>query len=260
MPRTKKQLANDQRLKDKHKAKREAKEVVLPPEVKKVEESDSEVQHPRDLEKMQSQINEILRDNELLKQALTSKQTAQVTDRGIIGVTDRHNIDPNYYPDPTERLREEPRLTQFAFKENYELNYDFEITSYETKDGRFMQEPKFKLTLGYIVRDDQGEPTPERYVVKRCVFFEDPAAAIAVAREMGLTLDDTTSKLFLDEMRYQRVRHWLLDAFYPKKPQETAKMREIVVNGRVVETYQSSSESASSIPFNEMNGKKKLRG
>jgi len=255
-PRSAKQLANDERLKETAKRRRELAPSV-PEEVENIE--DTPIQHPRDLETMARQIEEIQQSNALLQAALLGKQTAQVTDRGIIGVTDRYNPILEDYPDPRERLFSEPRFTQFALKENYVMEWKSEIVGYETKDGRNMQEPKFSLTLSYIVRDDDGEPTTLRHIVKRAVFFEDPAAAITVAREKGLEVDKTNQKLFLDEMRYLRIRDWLLDAFFPQPAKAITGKKEVVIGGRLVEVYEVSSEGSASIPFSEMDGKKKLR-
>ena len=91
------------------------------------------------------------------------------------------------------------------------------------------------------------------------IFFEDPDAALAVARENGLDVRDYEEKEFLDEMRYLRVRNWLLEAFYP--PTITNKKqnkKQMVVGNQVVEYYEVSGVDSASMPFNDL--KNSLRG
>lgn len=176
----------------------------------------------------------------------------------MVGTFEKYIIDPLNYPDPTPRLAQEPRLARFAFPINYELDFTVTTTQYQTLDGVNTREPKFTLELIHIVRDeDTGEPTDGRYVLRTAVFHEDPQAALTVAREQGLEVPDDPSheKAFLDEMRYIRMRDWLLEAFYPPKSTVTKKKKDMVIGNKVVEYYEVNSESSAGIPFGELKSK-----
>jgi hypothetical protein len=246
-PRSAKQLANDERLRQ---AAREKKEST--PEVGQMVQEPVEKQdpvapqvNPSDYEDLQKQVAE-------LRQMLTANPQAlapQMTSRGFVGTVERYLVDPANYPDPRDRLSEEGRLRPYAFKENYELEYDVSVSSYETIDNVRMKEPKFTLKLNRVILDeDTGEPTNQRYTVFIGIFHEDPDAAIIVARENGLEVDESNEKAFLDEMRYLRFRNWLLEAFYPAKPaQDKINKRETVIGNRLVEIFEVNSESPEAV-------------
>lgn len=174
----------------------------------------------------------------------------------LIGTIEKYIIDPKHYPDPRERLAREPRLQRFAFSDNYELEFEVTSTQYETKDGVNMREPKFTLALIRIMYDDAGERTNDRFTVCRAIFHEDPQSAIVVARENGLPVDETNEKGFLDEMRYLRMRDWLLEAFYPPKPiQAKQNKREMVIGNKLVEVFEINSEQSETMPFSQLKNK-----
>jgi hypothetical protein len=163
---------------------------------------------------------------------------ARVTASGLVGTVEKYRVDPDLYPSPVARLREEPRLQQFAFKVNYDLGWGVDITSYQTKDGLNVKEPRFTLQLNKLELDDNGQKTGKAWVIKRMIMHEDPQSAIAVARENGLEVDDDNSPEFLNEMRYMRMRDWLIGVFYPPKQDAQERRREEVLDGRVVEVFQ----------------------
>ena len=207
-----------------------------------------------DYNSLKAQVEELLRRQ---SQNQPVYPTAPViTGNSIVGTLNKFNTDPSYYPDPTPRLMEEPRLARFAFKENWELEFSVKTASYTTIDNRRISEPQFTVQLIGIVFDDLGEKTNGRYVRKQMVFFEDPDSALEVARANGLNVADYEEKQFLDEMRYLRVRDWLLENFYP--PTNTAKKqnkKQMVINNQVVDYYEISSTDASGIPFGNLDTK-----
>ena len=186
----------------------------------------------------------------------STQNVAQVQGGKLIGRTDKYITDPAYYPNPVERLMDEPKLARFAFKVNYELDFNINSTQYQTIDGLNMREPKFSLALHKIIMDEKtGEPTNKRFVVARLVLHEDPDAALLVARREGLDVDENDERRFLDEMRYLRMRDWLLGLFYQSAPDKRSKKRQEVIGGRLVEVFEISSSSADKIPFDELKGK-----
>jgi hypothetical protein len=254
----------------KMKAAREKKE-----QLDRVEESVKvapEAPANEDLSTLLKEIAEIKETNALLKAALLNNNTnpntnnnsggLQSTNKGIVGTFEKYIIDPNNYPDPRERLftffETEPKYRRLGFKDNYELRYEMAATMpYERKDGVLEVQPRFILGLDRIIYDeDTYEPTNGRYVVKEFIFFEDPQTAVTVARENGLDITDQNEKNFLNEMRYLRIRDWLIECFYPSKPDKTVKQRkDMVINGKQVQYYEVSSTEAQSIPFSELKTK-----
>jgi post-segregation antitoxin (ccd killing protein) len=183
-------------------------------------------------------------------------QGAQITTTGLIGTLHKYNTDPSYYPDFTDRLAKEPRLSRFAFGENWELEFSVKTSAYTTLDNRRVDEPQFTIQLIGVIFDDDGNKTDGRYVRRQMIFFEDPDAALVVARENGLNVADFEEKAFLDEMRYLRVRDWLLENFYP--PANTNKKqnkKQMVIGNQVVEYYEVSSVDNSAMPFNQLGNK-----
>lgn len=175
---------------------------------------------------------------------------------GLVGTFEKYVVDPNYYPDPRERLTKEPKLARFAFPINYEFDWEVTTTSYQTLDGVNTKEPRFNLNLIRIVMDeDTGLPTNGRYIVRKLIFHEDPQAALVIARESGLEVDPTNQREFLSEMQYLRMRDWLLDIFYPKPSNVKTKKREMVIGGKLVEYFEVNSEESETMPFNQLKNK-----
>lgn len=206
------------------------------------------------LEELKRQVEEL---KQQLSQGQAPKETAQISDKGkLVGTVERYVVDPDYYPDPRERLAGEARLQRFAFPLNYELNWEIMPTRYQTIDGVWMREPRFVLTLLRILMDENGEPTNQRAVVSRLTFHEDPDAAMVIAQEQGLNVDQFGGeKVFLDEMRYLRARDWLLECFYAPKPSTHRKLTEKVIGNKLVQIIEIASESSETIPFSQLSQK-----
>lgn len=203
---------------------------------------------------LQKQIQEL--QAAMFLQNLPTTQQAKLGPQGLIGTTEKYIVDPGNYPDPCERLSVEQKLQRFAFPMNYELEFKVTSSEYQTVDGRRMREPKFTLDLIRIIIDeDTGLATNGRYTVCRAIFHEDPEAAIVIAREQGLPVDESNEKAFLDEMRYIRMRDWLLEAFYPPKAQEKQNKKEVVIGGKLVEYFEVNSEDRETIPFGQLKTK-----
>lgn len=224
---------------------------------------------------LKAQIELLKANQELMMMLLKGNQGGQqssasnfnISNAGKLqGEIEKYSIDTDRYPDPTIRLRTEPRLQPLAFDYNYELDYKVSIASYETKTGVNYKEPQFLVTLNRIVLDAEGNQTLKRYIVRRMIFHEDPQAAIVIARENGIDLKDyedmdntdTNQRLFLDEMRYLRVKDWLFGIFWQKPVQKASRIQEEVIGGQIVQVFMKNSENSSEIDFSKI-GDSKLR-
>lgn len=179
-----------------------------------------------------------------------------------IGVMHKYSVNPDDYEDPREKLMNLPQLERFGFRTNYFLKWDVEQTIYETKFGTSYAEPRFELRLYKRLFEDDGTPTPDidkatgqqrvdeqgrpqfkSYLVTKGFFFEDPAASLKEAAQMGLPVDNANSKEFLKQMREMRYKTWLMEVF--QKPRTTSKPnKESMVIGSSVVTVESYSEEA----------------
>jgi hypothetical protein len=231
------------------------------------EETQTKIHNEDDIEQMKAQIEELKQlvfqsqrpaERPAERPTEQAPQGPQITATGMIGTLHKYNTDPNYYPDYSERLAVEPRLARFAFGENWELEQSVSLSSYTTIDNRRISEPKFTIQLIGKVFDEDGEDTGQRYVRKQMIWHEDPDSALAVAKDNGLNVKDYQEKEFLDEMRYIRVRDWLLENWYaPSNTNKKSKTRQQVIGNQVVDVYEVSSTTTASIPFNTLNGKVK---
>lgn len=268
-PRSPKQLANDERLRQRAQENRELNQ-------REQKQTDPDLDSPVvdqqqvTLDQMQAQIDQVMETNALLKAALLGQQNDSHSigvgrDNKLLGEVDKYLVDPNNYPDPTQRLSQEPRLQTIAFNHNYELEYDFNIRSYETKTGVNMREPEFTIRLLRCVIDDQGnrvkiidkngKELDKFYIARRLMFHEDPQAALIMARENNLDVDKTDEKVFLNEMRYLRIRDWLYDFFWPKTAQSQEGVQEEAIGGTIVQVYTKSSIEPSAVDFDQLKTK-----
>lgn len=176
------------------------------------------------------------------------QQAPQVGATGLTGTFERYTTESSYYPDPTDRLSDEPRLSRFAFRDNYELSWEVQLSQYETIDHIRTKEPRFNLKLIVKVYDDEtGELTNRRFVILQGIFHEDPDAALVIARENNIQVDEANERDFLNEMRYLRFRDWLLEAFFPTPPPPSTNKKEVVIGNKLVEVYEVTSDKQESM-------------
>lgn len=249
-------------------AKQLAARAAASERLKKMHQEKKQNKQPVQANSDNGDIGELLRRiEELEAQKPSALQTPGFDNRGsLVGTFEKFNTDPNYYPNPIERLANEARVSRFGIKGgkiddySFELDFDVGLSAYETKDGRNVKEPKFILKLINVVYDeDTGEPTDKRYVSCQMIFHEDTGTALVVARENGVTVEDYGGeKQFLDEMRYLRMRDWLIDCFYPPAPAKATEKKEMVIGNRLVEVYTVNSEKSESMAGFFANGPKKL--
>lgn len=226
-------------------------------------EQTEQIAPEQDINQLLKQIEELKQSQALMQAAILGQQKGgsgtgniQATQAGLVGTFEKYLVDPALYPDPSARLAEEPRLAPWAFNHNYELDFKVTVSSYQTKDGINTKEPKFNMELRRIVLDeDTGEPTKGRYIVRKLVFHEDPQAALTIARDNGVNIDEMDERTFLNEMRYLRARDWLLDIFYPPKSDTVNNKKQMVIDGRVVDYFEINSEDSQVIPFSSLKTK-----
>jgi hypothetical protein len=221
------------------------------------EEAKETISNP-EVEELKRQIAEL---HSMIKPQ--APQGVQMSHRGsLVGTVEKYRVDPALYPNPIERLANEPKLQRFGIKGgplsdfSYELEFHTGISSYETRDGIRMKEPKFTLELHRVVYDEEtGEATNGRYVVCRLIMHEDPEAALVIARDNGIEVDETNEEKFLNEMRYLRMRDWLMEAFYPVRSAPKQNKKDMAIGGKLVEYFEVNSENPEIIPFGQLRTK-----
>lgn len=170
-----------------------------------------------------------------------AKQGATIGKNGVQGITFRYPIEKSYYPDPTERLLNEPKLARFAMRENYRFRWTVDGESFE-KHGMTFSEPRFTLELFRLLYDDEGNSTGSMALVARAMQHEDEMTTRMAAMRLGILNDydetDEGFKQLMDEIRYWRIQQWLLGIFTPPKINQFRRAPKTqVIAGKVVEVY-----------------------
>lgn len=157
----------------------------------------------------------------------------------------KYSVNAKDYPDPRDRLFQEPKLVLKNFNTTWwSLEYKVDRVQYD-KDGVHYVEPRFTLELWHIIEDEEtGEPSNKKYKVCSGMFFEDPESYIIVANERGIDVPEEIQGQFCDEMRYLAQRDWLVEAFYPPKPQKASTRTEQVIGNVLVEVVEINSVDA----------------
>jgi tetrahydromethanopterin S-methyltransferase subunit G len=207
--------------------------------------SQAQTAAPRSVTIDEDKFNQLMDRLNKLEDSRT-KTVSEAADSGFdkfgkpMGMIQKYSLDASHYANPIERLLATPELQRYALKENYELTWLVDQTIYETKFGTTMADPKFNLTLKKKIYDASGELTDRKIIVQTGVFFEDPAASIQEALQLGLPIDDVNSPEFMEQMRYLRFKQWLVDIFNPQLPKSTkAVVTDQVIDGVVyqIEDY-----------------------
>lgn len=150
----------------------------------------------------------------------------------------KYSIKSKDYPDPRERLFQEPRLKMKNFTPTWwVLEYKVGKVNYD-KDSIHYTEPRFEIELWKILETEEGEPSNEKFRLCGGIFFEDPDSFIQVANSSGIEVPEHLHKDFMDEMRYLVIRDWLLECFYPPKPTNKNKGVERVIDNRIGEVVE----------------------
>lgn len=192
----------------------------------------------------QNDISALLRRiQELEKKQFFPSAPEQEAPRTTKTVVTKFSFNPSDYPDPRDQLFEEPRLKLKGFnKDWWDLGWQVQKVNYE-EDGLKYAAPRFLLEVFRVMEDeDTGEPSAKKYLRKRGNFFEDPDSFLSIAEQHGVSIPETFEKQFMDSMRYLSMRDWLLELFYPPKSTTQDKKTEVVIDNRLVDVYESSTE------------------
>lgn len=170
------------------------------------------------------------------------QHSARVGANGIQGVFEKHSVREEDYPSPVPRLMKEPKIQRFAPQENFIFRWAVDGIQYE-RNGITYSEPRFTIELlRRLFDEDTGEPTNRAALVARNILHEDEFTTKAMARELDVISDydnsDEGFKALMNEMRYQRIRQWML-ALFAKPEVETHNRRPTtqVIEGKVVEVF-----------------------
>lgn len=156
---------------------------------------------------------------------------------GIQGRMVKHSLKKSDYPDPTSRLYDDERLKRHNLRENYIFTWDVTGEQYE-KNGVTYAEPRFTVCLYRRLFDDMDMPTGKAALISRTMLHEDEFVAQIIADRLGMLDNFASTKEMMDEVRYRRIRDWLIPIFIPSKPEEHANRRtEMVIDGKAVEVF-----------------------
>jgi hypothetical protein len=201
----------------------------------------------------QNDVSALLKRIEELEQKQFFNQPSVPTTKTVVT---KFSFNPQDYPDPRDKLFEEPRLKLKGFnKDWWDLGWEIQKVTYE-EDGIKLAAPRFLLELYRVIEDEvTGEPSNKKYLRKRANFFEDADAFLAIAEQHGITIPETFHKTFMDEMRYMSLRDWLVDFFYPSRVlNDKHEKVETVIDNRLVPVYEINSDvnnPAPKMPFKD---------
>lgn len=239
-PRTAAQLANDERLRNRKKDA--GTEPTTAPKLPEEPTAPLSPVDPRDemLAKLWAEIeslkaNQTKPSPEAALATTMQMQGVQLGAGGIQGIQYKYPVDKGYYPDPTDKLYDEPRLAHLAMRENFDFDWDVEGVTYEAHNITYA-EPRFIVELWRKMRDDEGNVIKgRRMFIARLYLHEDELVARIAAEKLGLTGTFTDNADMLNQIRYFRIRDWLLAVFYPEKIKARNQNFTTVVGGKVVE-------------------------
>ena len=221
------------------KARKEAEQPLFSP--KRTVEVDASV-----LEKLLAEVEELkkTKNPEMTPEAAlvyTAQSQGFNTNIGANGVQGRvfkYPVEKGFYPDPTDRLYDEPRLKRFGLRDNFFFDWEVEGVEYE-KYGVTYAEPRFTVRLFRRMFEDDGvTPTGQMGLVNRQVLHEDEVVARAAADKLSLNDTFDSFQDMMNEMRYYRIRQWLLDLFTPADVKtHVGRPNQMVIDGKVVEMF-----------------------
>lgn len=161
-----------------------------------------------------------------------------------------YSLEKDDYDDPTDRLLDLPELRKFAMRDNYILKWKVEMAQYQKVDGIWYREPRFVVELYRHPweeelaesREKGGALTPEAVIFEnRHMQVEDDIAARQIATDLKLKVgvDFADFDELMDEMRFLRIKKWLVDYLIPPAPpsDNVNAPRELAVGGTVKKVH-----------------------
>lgn len=260
-PRTEKQIAAFEKAQAARKAKLEAQAPVVPaPETNSPETPESSPVSPfqgaseADKDKiiiaLQQELLDAYRanagtklDKEQVLNEMASMQPQSFNglhvsaQGGVQGRVVKHSLSKADYPDPTDRLYDDPQLKRHGLRDNYIFTWEVTGEQYQ-KDNVTYAEPRFIVSLYRRLFNDMDEDTGRAALISRNILHEDEFIAQIIADKLGLLENFSSTKEMMDEIRYRRIRDWLIPIFIPVKPEQHANRRtEMVIDGKAVEVF-----------------------
>lgn len=260
-PRTEKQIAAFEKAQAARKAKLEAQTPVVPaPETNSPEVPESSPVSPfqgaseADKDKiiiaLQQELLDAYRanagtklDKEQVLNEMASMQPQSFNglhvsaQGGVQGRVVKHSLSKADYPDPTDRLYDDPQLKRHGLRDNYIFTWEVTGEQYQ-KDNVTYAEPRFIVSLYRRLFNDMDEDTGRAALISRNILHEDEFIAQIIADKLGLLENFSSTKEMMDEIRYRRIRDWLIPIFIPVKPEQHANRRtEMVIDGKAVEVF-----------------------
>lgn len=260
-PRTEKQIAAFEKAQAARKAKLEAQAPVVPaPETNSPEipesspvspfQGASEADKDKIIIALQQELLDAYRanagtklDKEQVLNEMASMQPQSFNglhvsaQGGVQGRVVKHSLSKADYPDPTDRLYDDPQLKRHNLRDNYIFTWEVTGEQYQ-KDNVTYAEPRFIVSLYRRLFNDMDEDTGRAALISRNILHEDEFIAQIIADKLGLLENFSSTKEMMDEIRYRRIRDWLIPIFIPVKPEQHANRRtEMVIDGKAVEVF-----------------------
>jgi len=213
-----------------------------------------EPQTPTDVERLEAMVQALIQEVNTLKTEknpeFTAEQALNQTAKmqgvnfgpnGVQGIQYKYPVEKSYYPDPTEQLYDEPRLSRYNLRENYFFNWDVEGVNYEKHNINYA-EPRFTVMLFRKLYNDDNTFSNKAVLVSRHIQHEDELVSRMAADKLGLEIgpgkDFETFEDMMHASRVVRIREWLLDLFIPAKINSFKRKKvDMVIDGKVVEVH-----------------------
>lgn len=166
---------------------------------------------------------------------LGMQNLAAIGPNGIQGIQYKYPIEADFYPDPTDRLYNEPLLKRFSMRENYYFDWEVTGVMYE-KHNITYAEPRFTVRLFRRLFNDDGTPQGKLVLVNRQMMHEDEFAARRAFQKLGIPQESFDD--MMNEYRYQVIKKWLMDIFTPPKINQHGRISTtMVIDGKAVEVF-----------------------
>lgn len=164
---------------------------------------------------------------------------ASVGSQGVQGVVQKYPVEASHYPDPRDRLYDLPELKRYAMRDNYIITYEVQGVTYEKQNVTFT-EPRHVIHLYRRLYDDDGTDSGKVALVNRHYMGEDELVTKIASQKLGLDINKWQEAV--DEVRFLRIKQWLLDLFRPVNIQTKTRQKTVqVIDGKAVEVYDTES-------------------